>query len=125
MEVHGVPVGQWPTRLSSLNPPLVMQTERTTSSSRTRNNNSLAPSFGALRSAYAYPSRQRTPTATRRPVRYRRPCNGPAYCIRSSLLQGDKFSASEVTTLWRYTNLFIIIIIIYFLNTPRNIDPLG
>ena len=25
-------------------------------------------------------------------------------------------SASEVTTLWRYTNLFIIIIIIFFLN---------
>ena len=29
IEVHGVPVGQWPTRLSSLNPPLVMQTEGT------------------------------------------------------------------------------------------------
>jgi len=29
-------------------------------------------------------------------------------------------SASEVTTLWRYTNLFIIIIIFY---TPGSIDP--
>jgi len=31
-------------------------------------------------------------------------------------------SASEVTTLWRYTNLFIIIIIIY---TPGSKDPRG
>jgi len=36
-------------------------------------------------------------------------------------------SASEVTTLWRYTNLFIIIIIIIiiFFYTPGSIDPRG
>ena len=34
---------------------------------------------------------------------------------------------SEVTTLWRYTNLFIIIIIIIFIffNTPGSKDPRG
>ena len=34
------------------------------------------------------------------------------------------FSASEVTTLWRYTNLFIIIIIIIFY-TPGSKDTRG
>jgi len=33
-----------------------------------------------------------------------------AYCILRTA-----FSASEVTTLWRYTNTFIIIIIVLFL----------
>jgi len=33
-------------------------------------------------------------------------------------------TASEVTILWRYTNLFIIIIIIIFL-TPGSKDPRG
>ena len=33
-------------------------------------------------------------------------------------------SASEVTTLWRYINLFIIIIIIIIF-TPGSIDPRG
>jgi len=34
-------------------------------------------------------------------------------------------SVSEVTTLWRYTNLFIIIIFFVFFNTPGSKDPRG
>ena len=34
------------------------------------------------------------------------------------------FSASKITTFWRYTNLFIIIIIIIFF-TPGSKDPRG
>ena len=34
-------------------------------------------------------------------------------------LLANYYSASEVTTLWRYTNLFIIIIIIIIIVYPR------
>jgi len=37
-------------------------------------------------------------------------------CLRVSSGAALQFSASEVTTLWRYTNLFIIIIIISFVS---------
>jgi len=37
-------------------------------------------------------------------------------------LQLDQSSASEVTTLWRYTNLFIIIIIIIILHRDQVIS---